>query len=416
MKNEQSQLLIILLVVFLGFIGTSMPYPIFPPLFLHPSQETIVPTAWSPDACKILLGVALAAYPLGQFFGLPILGSYSDQYGRKKVLTISLMGSLLGYALSAISLQEHWLLPLLFSRFLTGLMEGNLAIVRAMAADLVGVSKYKSFGKINAAASIGYLIGPLLGGFLSDKHLVSWFSFATPFFIAAIFTFIALILSSLKLKESYKGTTVPSVALLRQFNLIKRFHLLFRNPALKHLLITSSIFTFAIDIFYEFGPVYLTGIWLMTPAWLAIYNVALCTTLAIGYGWLPHYLSNRFSSKRIITTSIIITAIIFSLIVIWPSKGWVFLLFALSGLSIAVGTNNITVQVSNNAANTIQGEVMGAQAGLRMLGDAIICLFGGFIIITSVAAPIIISSIIAITAALIYVNFLDKTKKLAEIS
>ena len=408
MKNEQSQLFIILLVVFIGFIGTSMPYPIFPPLFLHSNQETIMPVGWNSDARNILLGIALAAYPMGQFFGLPILGSYSDHYGRKKILIVSLIGSLFGYALSAISLQKHWLLPLLLSRFLTGLMEGNIAIARAMAADLIGVSKYKSFGKINAAASIGYLIGPLLGGFLSDKQLFHGFSFATPFFIATIFTLIAIVLVFLKLKESDKKVIEQPLSLLRQFNLIKRFHLLFRNPTLKYLLITSSVFTFAIDIFYEFGPVYLTSTWLMTPAWLALYNVALCATLAIGHGWLSHYFSIHFSNKKIIIAAIITTAIIFYLIITWPSKAWVFLLFALSGFSIAIGTNNITVQISNNAANTIQGEVMGSQLGLRMLGDAIICFAGGFIITASVAAPLIISSVIALIAVLIYIKKLPR--------
>ncbi len=403
-QNERYQLLIILTITFIGFIGTSISYPIFPPLFLHSGQGTIFPSTWSADTRNILLGIALAAYPLGQFIGSPVLGSYSDQYGRKKILLMSLMGSFIGYCLSAISLQQHWLWVLLISRFLTGLMEGNLAIAQAMAADLTGMSKYKSFGKINAAASIGYLVGPLLGGFFSDKQLFQWASFATPFFIAALFTLIALMLAALKLKESDKKAILPSISLLQQFNLINRFRVLFRNPVLKYLLIISSIFTFSVDIFYEFGPIYLTGTWLMTPAGLAAFNVMLCTTLAIGHGWLSPYLSMRFSNKIAIITSIFITAVLFFLMITWPSKLGVFLLFALSGLSIAIGTNNITVQISTHATKTTQGEVIGSQLSLRMLGDATICFVGGFIIISSFAAPLIISSVIACTAAIIYIK------------
>lgn len=402
MRNENSLLMIILLIIFIGFIGTSMPYPIFPPLFLHPNQITIIPDYWSVSSRNIFLGIALGAYPLGQFIGLPILGSCSDRYGRKRILILSLIGSFLGYGLSAASLQLHWLWPLIISRFFTGLMEGNLAIVRAMAADLQSISKYKSFGRINSAASIGYLIGPLLGGFLSDSHLVTWFSYSTPFFLASIFTLIATILAFLTLKESVPEKSSHPQSLWQQFNLIQRFRFLFKNTTLKYLMIASSIFTLAIDIFYEFGPVYLTGTWLMSPAWLAIYNVALCFTLAIGHAWLSHRLANKFSNRQIIITAMLSTAAILALIVIWPSKILVFLLFALSGFSIATGVNSITVQISNNADNAIQGEVMGTQLGLRMLGDAVICLAGGFIIISSLSAPLLLSGVIALTATCIY--------------
>src|SRR5688572_14292238 len=145
--EEKQQLWIISLIVLTGFAGTSIAYPIFPPLFLHPSDHGIVSSVWSESARSIFLGITLAAYPLGQFIGSPILGGLSDRYGRKPILLISLLGSVLGYLLSGLSLEFNWLWILLFSRFLTGLMEGNIAIVRAMGADLESINKYKSIGR-----------------------------------------------------------------------------------------------------------------------------------------------------------------------------------------------------------------------------------------------------------------------------
>src|SRR3990167_7194178 len=185
-KDERQQLWIILLIVFIGFVGTSIAYPIFPPLFLHPAHGAIIPAAWHENARSIFLGIALAAYPLGLFIGSPILGGCSDRYGRKRLLMLSLAGSAIAYFLSALSLQFNCLWVLLASRFLTGLMEGNFAIVRAMATDLSSISKYKSLGRINGISAIGYVMGPILGGFLSDTHVVHWFSFALPFFIASL--------------------------------------------------------------------------------------------------------------------------------------------------------------------------------------------------------------------------------------
>src|SRR3990167_6466948 len=171
-QKEQQQLFIILLIVFIGFMGTSIAYPIFPPLFLHPVHGSIIPDDWNQNSRNIFLGIALSAYPLGQFIGSPILGGWSDRGGRKDILILSLTGSTLGYLLSAIALYINSLWLLLLSRFITGLMEGNFAIVRAMAADLHSISKYKSFGKMNAVAGSGYVMGPILGGLLSDNTVM----------------------------------------------------------------------------------------------------------------------------------------------------------------------------------------------------------------------------------------------------
>jgi len=401
--EERQQLRIILLIVFIGFVGTSIAYPIFPPLFLHPAQGSIIPSAWHENARSIFLGIALAAYPLGQFIGSPILGGCSDRYGRKKMLMLSLTGSVFGYLLSALSLQFNWLWILLLSRFLTGLMEGNLAIVRAMATDLESISKYKSIGRINGIAAIGYVMGPLLSGFLSDSNVVHWFSFAFPFFLAMLFSMLAVLLAFFRLSEKTQPISLHELTIWQRFNLISRFKVLFqKSEILKYLLIISTIFTFAVDIFYEFGPVYLTGLWSMTPAGIAIYNAALSFTLAVGAGWLPHRLSLHFSIKRIIVMAMLTTAIVFALMTIYPSKILVFLLFGVVGLSIAIVNTNMTIQVSNVADKTIQGEAMGAQLSLRMLGDAITCLVGGFLIVSSVILPIALSCLIAAFSLIVY--------------
>ncbi|TAK77029.1 MAG: MFS transporter [Gammaproteobacteria bacterium] len=403
MQEEKQQLFIILLITFIGFVGASIAYPIFPPLFLHPTLGSIIPSTWSDHTRSILLGVALAAYPLGQFIGSPILGGCSDRYGRKRILMFSLAGSMIGYLFTALSLQLNWIGALLASRFLTGLMESNLAIARAMVTDLNSISKYKSFGRINGVAAIGYVMGPILGGFLSERNLVSWFSFAFPFYLATFFSIITLLLAAKKLTEKKHEITYPIVSIWQRFNLIARIKALFKTSVnLKHLLLISTIFTFAVDIFYEFGPVYLTGLWSMTPAGIAVYNGILSLTLAIGSGWLTHRLSLYFSAERIIIIGMFITAMILGLMVVWPSLIFAFILFGLVGLSIAVVNVNITIQISNTADKSIQGEAMGTQLSLRMLGDALICLVGGFVIIASVALPIAAGCMIALMAAGMY--------------
>jgi DHA1 family tetracycline resistance protein-like MFS transporter len=246
-------------------------------------------------------------------------------------------------------------------------------------------------------------MGPLIGGFLSDNTIVQWFSFAFPFFLAMLFSITAAILAAFMLNEKTQILSINELTIWKRFNLVSRFRSIFRTSStLKHLLIISTIFTFSVDIFYEFGPVYLTGLWSMTPAGIAMYNAALSFTLAVGSGWLPHHLSLRFTIKNVILMAMLTTAIILGMMTVFPYKILIFLLFGIIGLSIATVNTNMTIQVSDSADKTIQGEAMGAQLSLRRLADAIICMVGGFLIVTSVILPIAVSCVIAIVAFVMY--------------
>ena len=180
-SNPKRQFFTILVVVFLGFLGISMPYLIFPALFLNPAYS-ILPESYGYTSHALLLGITLAAYPLGQFIGSPILGALSDDYGRKKLLAGSLFLNALCNLLTGLALHWQYVELLIISRFASGLMEGNIAIARAMASDLKSLSKHTTFGKINAAASIAYLVGPFLGGLLADNNLYEGLTISTPFY------------------------------------------------------------------------------------------------------------------------------------------------------------------------------------------------------------------------------------------
>ena len=199
--KQKRQFWVILVIVFIGFLGISMPYLIFPSLFLNPAYS-ILPESWGGSSRALFLGITLAAYPLGQFIGSPILGSLSDDYGRKQLLSGSLLISAICNLFSGLAIEWHHLGLLIASRFAAGLMEGNVAIARAMAADITTISKHETFGKINAAASIAYLLGPLLGGLMTEKDLFEDLTFSTPFYFTCILFFCLAGLSAITLKTT----------------------------------------------------------------------------------------------------------------------------------------------------------------------------------------------------------------------
>lgn len=393
-ENQRRQFWVILTIVFLGFIGISMPYLIFPALFLNPAYA-ILPASWSPASHAFFLGLTLAAYPLGQFVGSPILGALSDDYGRKLLLAASLVISALFNLLTGIAIEWHHVGLLILSRFMTGLMEGNVAIARAMATDLKTISKHQSLGKINASISIAYLIGPFLGGLMTDKSLLEQLTPSMPFYVISVLFVLLAVLAMIVLEKSPINPLQEVRTVWQRINLYQRVSALFANKQLKFLLITSTAFTLAVDIFYEFGPVYLTLKWALGPAQLTLYNGILCLGLAAGNGWLPGFFSSRKSHRTEILCAM--GAFVFSLIgiVVIESTLLMLLFFGLCGLSIGLAVTLVTVKISDSAPDTIQGEVMGTQLSLRVLGDALICLFGSALLLISPKIILIIAAALA---------------------
>jgi MFS family permease len=399
--NQKRQLWVIYTIVFLGFIGISMPYLIFPALFLNP-EFSILSSDSSESSRALLLGITLAVYPLGQFIGSPILGALSDDYGRKKLLSGSLVVTAIGNLFTGIAIAGQHLGLLIISRLIAGLMEGNVAIARAMAADIKTVSKHETFGKINAVTSIAYLIGPLIGGLMTDKKLWGGLTTSTPFFFICVLFVCLAVLSALVLKKSVIGTFVKARTLWQRISFIKRILVLFSNKQLKLLMVASTFFTLAVDSFFEFGPVYLTVKWTLGPAQLIFYNGVLCIGLVIGSGWLPSFFSYRVSNRLSIIGAIGGFALFLIGIVAVNSTLLMMLLFALSGLVIGLALTLITVKISDSVSDAIQGEVMGTQMSLRVLGDGIICLFGGALLILSPKLILIIAAAMSVGAAAYY--------------
>lgn len=398
--QQRKQFRILLAVIFIGFLGLSMPYLIFPALFLNPDYVVFLANE-DTSVRSIMLVLTLAVYPLGQFIGSPILGSLSDEYGRKKLISISLIFAAFSSLLSAWAIDGKYLWLLILSRFIAGLMEGNLAIARAMATDMKSISKHETFGKINAYASIAFILGPLLGGVLSEK---SWFnhSISFPFYvICLLFAFLALI-TYVWLKPIPRKTAIIKRSIWERVNLPKKFSCLFVNKKARFLILVSTSLTLAIDIFYEFAPIYLTVSWLLSPAQLTLYNASLCIGLAIGDAFLPKFLSRFISHFWLISVS----TIIFTLCLIGlPYTQSAFLMltyFFLIGIFVGLAVTLITIDISEATTEEAQGEVFGVQLSLRVLGDAFICIFGGFLLLLSSSIVLLIASIISFLTACYY--------------
>ena len=176
--KQKAPLFPILLVNFIGTLGYSIVLP-----FL-----VAVVTKFGGNA--VVYGIVGATYSAFQLVGAPVLGQWSDIYGRRKVLLLSQLGTLVSWLvfLAAFFLPARqlvsWnlsgsivvvtipLLVLFIARAMDGLTGGNVSVANAYLADLTEESeREKNFGKMAVAANLGFIVGPVLAGLLGATPL-----------------------------------------------------------------------------------------------------------------------------------------------------------------------------------------------------------------------------------------------------
>ncbi len=163
----------ILLVNFIGTLGYSIILPFLIILVIRFGGD------------ELMYGIMGATYSFFQLIGAPILGNWSDRYGRKKILLLSQAGTFLAWVLFIVALLIpdtelfHMntssgsflltmpLLILFLARALDGITGGNVSVANAYLADVTSEDDRKqNFGKMAAAANLGFIIGPAMAGVL----------------------------------------------------------------------------------------------------------------------------------------------------------------------------------------------------------------------------------------------------------
>ncbi len=204
--NKQVPLFPLLLTNFIATLGYSIVLPFLVFLVTRFGGNSIV------------YGLLAAIYPAFQLIGAPILGRWSDTYGRKKVLLICNGGTLIGWIIflfalflpvknlfsidSAILGAFVLTLPLVvlfFARGLDGITGGNVSVANAYLADVSSdENRSKNFGKMAISSNLGFIVGPALAGILGGTV----YKEILPVLAAVFISIIALFVIGFTLKES----------------------------------------------------------------------------------------------------------------------------------------------------------------------------------------------------------------------
>lgn len=189
MKNRQAGLLFIFITVLLDVIGFGIIIPIMPQLVADLSGGDI-------SSSSSLYGILISTYALMQFLFAPMLGALSDQYGRRPVILLSLLGSAISLLIMAVA--PNYAI-LYIGRVIAGITGASLIPANAYIADVSPPEKRaQNFGLVGAGFGLGFIIGPAIGGALGS------FGPRVPFYFAAGLTLLNMLYGMFVLPESHK--------------------------------------------------------------------------------------------------------------------------------------------------------------------------------------------------------------------
>jgi len=185
---KNSALLFIFFTILIDMIGVGIIIPVVPELIATLTGQTLSEAA-------LTGGYLISSYAAAQFLFAPVMGEFSDKYGRKTILLLSLLGLGIDYFIHAFATTIGWLF---LGRIIAGVFGASHTVATAYVADVsTKENKAKNFGIIGAAFGLGFVIGPAIGGFIGESY-----GLTAPFFVAGGFSLLNFLFGFFFLKES----------------------------------------------------------------------------------------------------------------------------------------------------------------------------------------------------------------------
>jgi len=353
MKKE---LWLIFLIVFIGLLGFGIVIPTLP--FV----------AQNFGASPTQIGLLIASYSIFQFIGSPILGRLSDKYGRKPILSFSLLGSAIGFYL--ISFAHS--LPLIFlSRIIDGITGGNISVAQAYIADVTqGKERTKAMGLIGAAFGLGFIFGPVLGGILST------YGFTVPFIFAGTLALLNSILILLIFPESEKPDVRKKAAV---FFSLKSAKEILQPAIVAQLTLLFFIVTFSFSLMQGIFPLFTEKLFLWKEIENGYFFAFIGIISVISQGFIIRKLVDIVKESTLIKVSIIILSLSFLGFGISNSVWQIYFFGAFLALSLGIFNTVVQSSISNSSDPEEQGVVLGFVQGLNALARALGPAVGGFL-------------------------------------
>nr|WP_317631243.1 TCR/Tet family MFS transporter [uncultured Flavobacterium sp.] len=354
-QNKSAAVRFIFITMLIDVIGLGIIIPVIPKLLLELSGVDISEAA--------LIGGWLSfAYAITQFIFAPIIGNLSDQFGRRPIILLSLLFFAIDYVFLAIAPTIAWLFV---GRIIAGFTGASISTASAYIADIsTKENKTKNFGMIGAAFGIGFIIGPVLGGFLGQ------YGSRVPFIASAVLCLINFIYGYFILPESLPlekrrkfdwkiANPIGSILRLKKYPKIILLVLAVFLMYVGHNAIHGNWNYF---VMYRFN-------WDERMIGISMGTIGLL--VAIVQGGLIRWINPKLGNKKSIVLGLTLTTLSFLLFAV-ANKEWMMFAFlipyCLGGIAGPALQAIITEFVPDNEQGQIQGTLSSINSATAIVG------------------------------------------------
>jgi len=270
--------------------------------------------------------------------------------------------------------------------FLAGLSEANIVIAQGAIADAAPrEDRNRLFGYVYLSASLAYVVGPLGGGKLADRSLVSWFDYATPYWVVTILLCVVLVGVIAWLPETRPGSAEGSY--LEAFTNLAR---IVTDRRLRPLYVVNFVLYLAIFGFFRVYPMYLVDEFHLGVSQVSEFVAWVAVPIVIANVWLLGALSRRSPARMIVQLSSVAMGVLMALIVIPNSRVSLWFTLGLTALALALCLPSCAAMLSLAAEDREQGRAMGNNQSMQVGAEALTGLVGGALAAAFVKLPLVV--------------------------
>ena len=298
-----------MLTIIIDVMGVGLVFPVIPEIIM--SKHSLFFVAHTSDAVRnFYYGLSMALWPLGIFLGSAIIGKLSDKHGRKLMIIVSLLGTVVAYLLSVFSFAIESLSLFMLSRFVCGFFGGSFSIAQAVILDVSSIEKrIKNLSLITLAASIGFVFGPLITTIVGLLSHTEYQAINLPFLFGAIFSSINLLSVCFFLPETY--TKPIKAQKIKLIGLIFSFRVMFTDKRVQILALAFLMLQIGWGYYAQSLPLVLAQAFHFEPASIGFVFIIMSLGFASSTLYVQAVTLKRLNPTQAMMLSAIIIGILF---------------------------------------------------------------------------------------------------------
>lgn len=389
--------LTLLFVVFVDLIGQGLVFPIINSLIME-TDSGFLPVSTSTAIRHFNFGLVIGIFFLSWFFGVVYVSKLSDAIGRKNALLICLAGALAGYVITIFALMYSSLWLLILGRAITGFTAGNQPIAQAAMIDgsTDDADRDRNMGYIITGISFGLVLGPIMGGLLSDKNLLGEIAtFETPFYGALILVAIAIVLVLTFFEDIRLERTAYK---FRPSDIFTDLWRITKHPTVLRLMPAFCLFMISNVTFYVFIDNYLTSAFGYGIIGGSVAMLVIGFALAFSSTFLVKPVQERFDKTTIIGVTVFVWVFAILAVVFSPYGALCFIPIFIFYFCFGVAYPTFLGLFSGSVNDADQGWIMGVTTAVFTLAGGIMSLIGGGLMSIDIRLPYYIAATAAFFA------------------